>query len=276
MNAHYSYYTGQYVQTVRQSILRIMGAAFLLAAFPAFSSTPTPTLTTAQPDPAATQKTKTDILKPYTAELKGSIKGMPMKASGSRSLRKNSDGSWELDFDAGIGALMDITEHSSFNLSEGHIKPESYRYKRSGFFGSKKKEQASFDWKQSEVHWQEDKKQWAIKLQNGALDNLSYQAQLRMDLAAGKKDLNYLIADEDEVYQRSFTIEGEELVQTDAGKLKTVKVKINRDNDKRETYIWFAKDWDYFFVKLLQKEGGSEYSVEIKSASIDGKPIKGI
>ncbi|MDD7806001.1 MAG: DUF3108 domain-containing protein [Endozoicomonas sp. (ex Botrylloides leachii)] len=248
----------------------------LLLAFPAFSETSVQISKTDEPETTVRKKSKTDILKPYTAELTGHMKGMPMKASGSRSLQKHTDGSWELNFDAGIGAFMDIAEHSSFNLSQGHIKPEAYSYKRSGLIGSKKEENARFDWKKAQVNWQKNKKKWAIKLQQGALDNLSYQTQLRLDLAAGKKDLSYLIVDEDEVYERSFTNEGEEFVQTSAGKLKAVKVKINRDNDKRETYIWFAKDWDYFFIKLLQKEAGTEYTVEIKSASIDGQPIKGI
>ena len=248
----------------------------LALALPAISSTTNskPENTTQAVIPAG--KIKTDMLKPYTAELKGRIKGLPMKASGSRTLKKNSSGEWQLNFDAGAGMFVGISETSSFYLSEGTIKPDVYQYKRSGLIGKKKEEQASFDWKQSQINWQQDDKQWAIKLQNGALDNLSYQTQLRMDLAAGKKELNYLIADDDEIYQRSFIIEGEEVLQTEAGKLHTVRVKVNRDHNRRETYIWFAKDWDYFFVKLLQKEGDSEYTVEIKKASIDGNPIKGI
>ncbi len=221
------------------------------------------------------QKDVTNTLKPYTAELKASIKGLPMTASGNRVLKKNSSGEWELNFVADAG-LFGISESSQFQFNDGYIKPGSYRLKRSGLIGNKPEEKALFDWQQAQVNWKKEDKQWAIKLQNGALDNLSYQTQLRMDLVAGKKDLNYLIADDDELYQRRFTIEGEEILNTDAGKLHTVKVKVDRDNNKRETYIWFAKDWDYFFVKLLQKEGGSEYTVEIKSASIDGKPIKGI
>ncbi|WP_330927318.1 DUF3108 domain-containing protein [Candidatus Sororendozoicomonas aggregata] len=216
------------------------------------------------------------LLKPYTAELKGSIKGLPMTASGSRTLQKNSAGDWELVFDANAG-LFGIKESSSFHVdAKGHIQPDAYQFKRSGFIGSKKEESAEFDWKKSQVKWSKKDKQWAIALKSGALDNLSYQTQLRMDLAAGKTNLKYLIADDDEVYEREFSIVGEEVINTEAGKLNTVKIKVNRDNDKRETYIWFAKDWDYFFVKLLQKEGGSEYTVEIKNATIDGKPIEGI
>ncbi len=225
---------------------------------------------------AGGKQAESSLLKPYIAELKGSIRGLPMKASGSRTLQKNSAGEWELVFDADAG-IFDIKESSSFHVdAKGHIQPGAYQFKRSGFIGGQKEESAEFDWDKSLVKWSKQDKQWAIALKSGALDNLSYQTQLRMDLAAGKTDLKYLIADDDEVYEREFSIVGEEVVHTEAGKLNTVKIKVNRDNDKRETYIWFAKDWDYFFVKLLQKEGSSEYTVEIKNASIDGKPIEGI
>ncbi|WP_263080225.1 DUF3108 domain-containing protein [Endozoicomonas sp. Mp262] len=241
----------------------------------AASSPETSKVITSQGTTTQPAKSGSVLLKPYTAELKASMKGLPISGSGNRELKQNKEGHWELNFDASSG-LFGISESSEFSLSDGTIKPEAYRYKRSGIIGSKPEEKALFDWKQSQVNWENDEKHWAIKLQTGALDNLSYQTQLRMDLAAGKKELNYLIADDDEVYLRSFVIEGEEVLSTDAGKLNTVRVRIKRDNNKRETWIWFAKDWDFFFVKLLQKEGGSEYTVELKNASIDGKPIKGI
>ena len=235
-----------------------------------------PLSNTAGSSPASSnEKIKSDVIKPYTANLKGSIKGLPLSASGSRTLKKNSAGIWELTFDASAGIFLKIKEVSSFNLVAGLVKPETYQYIRSGIFGSKKEQKANFDWAQSRISWQKNDKHWENKLQVGTLDNLSYQINLRIDLASGKKDLNYLIAEGDEVYQRSLTVEAEEMLQVDLGKIRTVRVKVNRDNNRRETYIWYAKDWDYFFVKLLQKEDGSEYSIEIVDATIDGKIMKG-
>lgn len=217
----------------------------------------------------------TQVLKPYTAELKASIKGLPFTGSGSRALKQNADGSWELLFDA-RSSLLGISESSRFQLQDGTIKPDAYNYRRSQLIGRQQEDQALFDWQLSQVNWSSGDDRRVIPLQKGVLDKLSYQTQLRMDLAAGKQELNYLIADEDELYQRRFTVEGEEVLTTEAGRFNTVKVKVRRDNDARETWIWFARDWDFFFVKLLQKEGRSEYTVELKSARIDGQLINGL
>lgn len=277
MNISYTLYIEKYQSYFTLTALRTVARCLIsmpLCFISLLAQANTPPAST--PAPAKVLQAEKDILKPYTIVLKGSVKGMPGEASGFRTLKKNSRGEWELDFDAKVGPFMKVVEHSSFNLKPSIIKPTHYSYIRSGIMGLAKNEEASFDWNTSQVIWKNKKKQWVMKLQNGALDKLSYQAQLRMDLVAGKKDLNYLIADDDKVYHRHFTIEGEEFVSTDAGTLKTIKVKINRDNNKRETYIWFAKDWDYIFVKLLQKSGNSEYTIEMKSAILDGKKVKGV
>ncbi|WP_095210060.1 DUF3108 domain-containing protein [Endozoicomonas ascidiicola] len=213
------------------------------------------------------------ILKPYTAEYTASVEGLPFSGTGSRSLEKNADGTWTLSFSADT-AFVGLNETSQF-LSEGNqLIANQYTYKRTGL-GKKPTEYASFNWQQNKIHWQQGDKEWAINLKPETLDKLSYQLQLRMDLAASNPPkLSYEVADDDEVYERQFIIEGEEVIKTGVGKLNTIKVKIKRDDNDRSTWLWFAKDYDYFLVKLLQEEKGTSYTIEIKNASIDGKPFK--
>ncbi|MFK0573491.1 DUF3108 domain-containing protein [Endozoicomonas sp.] len=218
-------------------------------------------------------KTPAFILKPYTATYNASIKGVPFGGSGERSLTKNSDGSWTLAFSADA-AFFGMKENSDFLAREGQLISNQYMQQRTGL-GKKPTEYASFDWKNNKVNWQQGDKQWSMNLKPETLDNLSYQLKLRMDLAtASVKQLSYYVADDDEVYQRRFIVEGEEVLATDLGKLKTVRVKIQRENSNRATWIWFAKDHDYFLVKILQEEKGTAYTIDIKEASIDGKPLK--
>ncbi len=213
-------------------------------------------------------------LKPYSASYQASIKGIPFGGSGKRTLRKNDDGSWTLEFGA-KAAFFGMMETSQFNLKDQYIISHTYTNKRSGIGGKPTKE-AHFDWKKQKVSWQQKERQWSMTLPDGAIDNLAYQLQLRIDLNSGKtSDFTYQIADDDEVYQRTFLFEGEEVIETDAGKLETVRIKIKRDTDKRATWIWFAKNWNYFMVKLLQREGDSEYTIEFKEATIDGVRLTG-
>lgn len=243
-------------------------SGLLLLSSPGFAVTSSKTLqlnTEKEKNPAY-------ILKPYTATYKASIKGVPFGGSGERSLTKNADGSWTLAFSADA-VFFGMKETSHFIAQGKKLISNQYIQQRTGL-GKKPTEYASFDWQKNKVYWQQGDRQWSMSLKPETLDNLSYQLKLRMDLAsASGKQLSYDVADDDEVYQRRFIIEGEETLKTDAGKLKTIRVKIQRDNDERATWIWFAKDYDYFLVKLLQEEKGTAYTIEIKEAFIDGKAL---
>ncbi|WP_257266550.1 DUF3108 domain-containing protein [Endozoicomonas sp. ONNA2] len=212
-------------------------------------------------------------LKPYSAIYKASIKGVPLGGFGERSLRQNADGTWTLEFSADA-TFFGMKETSHFAFKGARLIANQYVQQRTGL-GNKPTEYATFDWPGNKVNWQQGHRQWSTDLKPETLDNLSYQLKLRMDLAAAHgQPLHYDIADNDEVYQRTFTIEGEEILTTDLGNLKTVRVKIHRDSDERATWIWFAKNYDYFLVKLLQEEKGTAYTIEIKEAAIDGQPLK--
>jgi len=45
---------------------------------------------------------------------------------------------------------------------------------------------------------------------------------------------------------------------------------------KRETILWFAKDWDYLLVRLHQVEtDGKEYQIMLEEGRVGGKTVKG-
>ncbi|MBU2710263.1 DUF3108 domain-containing protein [Zooshikella harenae] len=212
-----------------------------------------------------------DTLQPYKATYGAEVSSIPVKGSANRELTVAKDGSYHLSFSADI-VIVDIAEQSRFSIQDNHVVPASYHYKRGGF-AKTKEDSLSFDWKNMQVQNQadEDVKPFAITKQT--LDPLSYQFQLRLDLANNKKDLTYKVADEDEVKTYSFKRLGEEVIDSPLGKLKTVKVKRVRENKKRETTLWFAKEWDYILVRLQQLEESKVYDIYLQKASINGKPV---
>ncbi|WP_152558798.1 DUF3108 domain-containing protein [Endozoicomonas numazuensis] len=222
--------------------------------------------------PSFAQKTSTTPLKPFTAEYKAEVSGI--SGSGSRSLKKEGD-QWVLDFGASASvfiASISLDETSRIDLKNGQVRPLSYRYERKGI-GGKPPKNAQFDWKSMEASWQQDDEKSNIKFPAGAQDPLSYQLQLRLDLKTGKKELVYPVVDDDKVYERRFIIEADEILDTPAGKLNTTRVKVVREDNDRETWIWFAKDWDYILVQLQQKENGSDYLIQFKGGELEGKAI---
>ena len=225
--------------------------------------------------PSFAQEAEKTTLKPFTAEYKAEVSGI--SGSGTRSLKKEGD-QWVLDFGASasvIIASISLDETSRINLKDGQVRPLEYRYERKGI-GGKPPKTAQFDWKSMEASWQQDDEQSKVKFKVGAQDPLSYQLQLRLDLKSGKKTLVYPVVDDDEVYERRFVIEADEVLDTPAGKLNATRVKVVREDNDRETWIWFAKDWDYVLVQLLQKEKGSDYLIQFKGGELEGKAIAGL
>ena len=209
----------------------------------------------------------------FSASYSAKIGGMPFGGKGSRTLRKEGD-EWVLEFGADA-TFFGMNETSRFTLRNSQVIPANYTYARTGI-GSKAPKNARFDWKKMEALWQQDDEKSRVAIKPGTQDALSYQLQLRLDLASGKKEFRYPVADDDETYERRLVVEGDEVMETRAGKLNTIRVKVVRDDDDRQTWIWFAKDWDYVLVKLYQKEKDSDYTIEFREGSVAGKEISGL
>ena len=212
--------------------------------------------------------------RPYEAEYSANMSGLPVSGSAFRRLQKEGD-DWSLSFEAST-VLLSLKQESRFTIdSQGQIKPTLYTDKRN-VFGKSKIEQINFDWKQNQALSRRDEKEYKFSLEPGVLDDVSYQLQLRMDLEKGRKDLSYRVVDRKKLDTESFAIEGEEILDTPLGKLATIRVKLVRENKKRQTWIWLARDWNYLLVQLRQLEKDDEFLIKVKQASLDGKKVTGL
>jgi len=90
--------------------------------------------------------------------------------------------------------------------------------------------------------------------------------------------MSYQVVDGDEIETYDFRVLGEDKVSTKAGQVDAIKVERVRDptQSKRETILWFAKDWDYLLVRLHQVEtDGKEYQIMLEEGRVGGKTVKG-
>ncbi len=188
-------------------------------------------------------------------------------------LRALGDSNYEFYFDANA-ALGRVTEVSQFkwNAKEHIVTPLLYTYKRTGL-GKNREQELHFDWAKNEVTNIKGDTNMALDPSKKIQDSLSYQFQLRQDLIAGKKNLNYLITNAKKNRDYKFEIVGDEVLDTPLGKVATVKIRRIENNDERETCAWFAKDFQYLLVRLQQEENGSAYTIYISKASLNGKAI---
>lgn len=186
---------------------------------------------------------------PYTATYVGSFKGWKIETT--QELKKLEKNNWRLSI-AANNFLGKIKESSTFAVKNNAIESQHYSYWRNILLKNLNIE-TDFDWT-SRLANTTGNKEGKVALQGGEFDSLGYQLQLRCDLINQAPVMSYPVVDHDEIDKLEFQIIGEEELETSLGKLNTVVVKRVRNNTKRITTLWFAKDLDYMVVKLLQEE----------------------
>jgi hypothetical protein len=235
--------------------------------------------TNAYPEPEAmtevpdVKPTAPAELTPFTATYRASLdKGVAIKGEATRTLKQNTDGSWQLSFDVN-SLIADIAESLHFKWEDGRVVPLAYRYTLSGFMIGERKRVLDYDWQTKKVSGRFEKNTFTMDLPNKALDPLGYQLQLRQDLKAGKTHMAYEVTDDGDFDQDRFAVIGEETLTTALGEVETIKAEKVRDpTKKRQTLMWFAPDRDYLLVKLVQVESnGTRYEINIAEADIRQK-----
>tara|TARA_R110001592_G_scaffold135779_1_gene352241 strand:+ start:6240 stop:7013 length:774 start_codon:yes stop_codon:yes gene_type:complete len=208
----------------------------------------------------------------YIAKIK---KGVSLKGKAIRSLKKIDGNKWLYRFEV-ESFVADIKESTVLTEQNQLIKPLQYDYKLSAFLISDKKRQVKFDWEKQTAIDPLKKNGWKLtSIPNNTYDQLSYQLQLLLDVSNNKTDMTYQLAHKAKLRESQFVVLGEEVIDTQFGKLNSISAKKQRDDDaKRETYLWFSTDYPLLLLKMTQKEkDGEEYEIELSSAVIDGVNI---
>jgi len=225
-----------------------------------------------------TSHASNDAEQPYpefTANYNATWTGgwFPINVDAQRSLRYQQDGSAILTFEAD-SAIAGLKETSTFRFLDTVIQPLQYRYLRTGLFKEPDRNQL-FDWQNKQIVNGDNQKTFEGHWHNQVQDNLSYNLQASIDLKSGKTQFTYPVFDRKKVKNFKFQLIGFEALKTNVGTLRTVKVEqIEKKKDKKKTYIWFAKDYDYLLVRLKQKQkDGQTYQIDLTAADINGKTL---
>ncbi|MCM2679275.1 DUF3108 domain-containing protein [Echinimonas agarilytica] len=139
----------------------------------------------------------------------------------------------------------------------GNVNSLEYQYERTGTGPNKESHLIFNNGDQSLVELQDDyplKTKWTEDL----LDPVGYQLQMRIDVAEGKKELEYPVLYKGGRRDYKFEVVGEELLKLPIGEIHTVKLKRIRSNKKRETFVWLSKDHDFIVARIWQAKEGEE------------------
>lgn len=225
-----------------------------------------------------THFTVADTEQPYpefTATYNATWTGgwFPINVDAQRSLRYQEDGSAVLTFEAD-SAIAGLEETSTFRFLDNTIQPLQYRYLRTGLFKEPDRNQL-FSWQQKKIIDGDDQTIFEGHWHDQVQDNLSYNLQASIDLKQGKTQFTYPVFDRKKIKEFKFQMVGFETLNTQVGNIRTVKVEqIEKKKDKKKTYIWFAKDYEFLLVRLQQKQkDGQMYQIDLTAANINGKTL---
>lgn len=199
-------------------------------------------------------------LPPYSATYEANFNGIAVSATRNLDI---IDGSYRLSTKA-KSFLGSIDESETFRFVNGQIIVDAYQHERS-MLGSKRKEKLIADHNSGTAYYTRKKKNREITLQPDYLGPMSYQLQIRRDLLAGATTFDYQVMHRGKVREYRFELTGEETLTTPAGDIECVTLKRVRDDNKRETQFWMAKNQAYLLVKLRQKEDNDIYELTLAS-----------
>lgn len=212
-------------------------------------------------------------LEPFSAKYSSSY-GV-LRASGTRVLNAQDDGTWLMEHKARL-LLVEVAERSTFMVSDGRVAPQTYQF--SNPLSSKRNMQLAFDWNKKIVRDLDTKQSLPLKAE--VFDKLSYQVQLKLDVCAnpdGFTGADYTVVDRDRLKTYRVTPVKHEVIATEAGPLRTIRLRQVRADkkDDQPTYIWLAPEWQCLLVRLDQEENGKVLSLKLLEANIDGTPVQG-
>jgi methionine-rich copper-binding protein CopC len=216
--------------------------------------------------------TPKQALLPYQAEYR--ISSNSLTTTATRTLSKTGN-QWRLSQEAKL-MFIKVSEESIIEDGKDGLRPLRYDYRNN--LSSRQDQRIIFNWQKNIASDKKYRKPWSAPLLEDSFDQLSAQLKIREVLLRGrlKKPISQTIYNRGK--QKTYVIEklDEELIITPVGKLRTVKLRRYREGSDSETVVWMAKDWNYIIVRLEQQDDDDIYSLELLSASIDGKTLSGL
>lgn len=151
----------------------------------------------------------------------------------------------------GLVALFSDTrvdERSEGRLTEGGLRPERYRYERSG--DDARHGELRFYWEDGQVVNDVGGHAWRMDIPPDTRDRVVGSVQLMHDLDTGKRTLSYPIADGGHLRTYHFRVTGRERVESGVGELEALRVVRTDADGPARTVLWCAPALHYLPLRI--------------------------
>lgn len=217
---------------------------------------------------AGTALARADELRPYQATYRGIWHGMTVAVS-ELKLEKTGD-DWTYSSSStprGIGRLaagvFPPHQVSVVRVTGSGVEPLSYKSEGGE---SAKAIDLVYDWQAHRVTGSYEGKPVDQPLSPGMQDDGSIQLALTVELLAGRTPSSFRMLDGNGTRQYQFARDGEAMLKTPMGEIKTVVYRSQKARSPRITRFWCAPDRGYIPLKVEQTRGDDvQWTMEIES-----------
>lgn len=219
-------------------------------------------------------------LEPPVFEARYLAESMGLSATAHRVQTRSEDALYTLENSLSLtllGATVGtVTETSAFRWQDGQVIPVRYRYSQTGL--SAREETVEFDWQALTAVSESEEQIWRLPLVRGLQDKLSLSQEIAQQFRAGSMtQMRYDVVDGDRIEEQVFRLEGEQLVETHAGTLHTIRLeRVRGAQSSRRTTIWLARDWHHLLVQLEDVSASGRLTrLSLESATVNGTNLEG-
>ncbi|HHH39760.1 MAG TPA: DUF3108 domain-containing protein [Sedimenticola sp.] len=209
-------------------------------------------------------------LSPYTARYRLTSGGM-LLAETRVTLRITGEGTYRYHSQtvpAGLVAALRsdrVTEQSSGRIRGCQVIPDQYRYRHEKGTDPALETELAFDWPGGRVANHSRGSHWRMDLPPGTQDKFSQQLQLMLRLGeVCRGDLAFPVADGGRLKHYRFRPDGEETVETPAGRFPALRLTRSKNGKAAGATLWLAPELGYLPVKIEKRDTNGEVSMELR------------
>ncbi len=165
----------------------------------------------------------------------------------------------------GLTAVLrsdEITEASRGSVRDGQVIPYRYRYRHLKS-DTPRRMDLRFDWQAMQVTNRTPESEWVMRIEPGTQDKFSQQLMLMLQLMAGKKRIEFPVADGGRLKRYRFHRQGEETVETPGGHFTALHLLRSKEGRRSTADFWMAPALGYLPVKVERREREGIFTMEL-------------
>ncbi|RLA20535.1 MAG: hypothetical protein DRQ56_02955 [Gammaproteobacteria bacterium] len=160
-----------------------------------------------------------------------------------------------------------VIEQSVWHYHNQLPRPTHYRYKRSNR-NSLHEVEVRFDWDKQTLHTTTNGNSWKMALAEKTLDKAVVQLALMESLSKGTMQNSYSVADGGRPKNYRFSATGNELLNSELGTVKTIRINRSKAGKQSDTTLWLAPRLNYLPIRIDKTRNGAVYSMTITRLSM--------